>query len=45
MNRGYLKPTETLEYLDPWFRFKFSPTPNSMKRNMTEDKEKVFDLL
>lgn len=40
--RGYLIPSKIRDYLDPWFRFKFSSAKFNQKK-YTEDKEKVLD--
>jgi outer membrane protein insertion porin family len=41
--RGYLKPTVTMAYLDPWFRFKMFASAKFNEKKYSEDKEKVLD--
>jgi len=39
---GYLKPTVTLTYLEPWFRFKFFASAKFNEKKYNEDKDKVI---
>jgi outer membrane protein insertion porin family len=41
-DKGYLKPTKTLQYLEPWFRFKFFANAKFNEKKYAEDKEKVL---
>ena len=40
---GYLYPTRTKEFLDPYFRFKFFSSAKFSEKKYSEDKEKVLD--
>lgn len=40
---GYLSPTKTLSYLDPWFRFKLFSSAKYNETKYNEDKEKVVE--
>ncbi len=40
---GYLYPSKTKEYLDPYFRFKLFASAKFSEKKYTEDKEKVLD--
>lgn len=42
-NKGYLKPSETLKYLEPWFRFKFFASAKFNEKKYAEDKDKVLE--
>lgn len=40
---GYLSPTKTLAYLDPWFRFRLFSSAKFNEKKYGEDKDKVVD--
>jgi outer membrane protein insertion porin family len=40
---GYLYPTRTKDYLEPYFRFKFFSGAKFSDKKFTEDKEKILD--
>jgi outer membrane protein insertion porin family len=41
--RGYLIPSKTIRYLEPWFRFKFFANAKFNDKKYKEDKEKVIE--
>jgi outer membrane protein insertion porin family len=41
-NKGYLSPSKTRDFLDPWFRFKFFSSAKFNDTKFAEDKEKVL---
>jgi outer membrane protein insertion porin family len=41
---GYLYPTKTKDYLEPYFRFKFFSGAKFSDKKYTEDKEKILDF-
>jgi outer membrane protein insertion porin family len=43
--KGYMHPTVILNYLDPWFRFKFFASSKFSDKKYGEDKEKVLDYM
>ncbi|MFT3748173.1 MAG: POTRA domain-containing protein [Agriterribacter sp.] len=42
-NYGYLSPTKTLDYLDPYFRFKVFSSAKFNEKKYREDKEKLLE--
>jgi outer membrane protein insertion porin family len=40
---GYLYPTKTKDYIEPYFRFKFFAGSKFSEKKYTEDKEKILD--
>ncbi len=40
---GYLSPTKTKDYLDPWFRFKFFSSAKFSDKKYGEDKERLLE--
>ncbi|MCC7524827.1 MAG: outer membrane protein assembly factor [Chitinophagaceae bacterium] len=42
-NFGFLSPTKTLDYLDPYFRFKIFSSAKFNEKKYTEDKGKVIE--
>ncbi len=42
-NKGYLSPSKTMAFLDPWFRFKFFSSAKFNDKKFAEDKEKVLE--
>jgi outer membrane protein insertion porin family len=43
--RGYLKPSEIRDYIEPWFRFKMFANAKFNEKKYLEDKEKVLTYL
>ena len=41
--KGYLFPSKTKDYLDPYFRFKFFSSAKFSEKKYAEDKEKILD--
>jgi outer membrane protein insertion porin family len=41
--RGFLIPSKTLRYIEPWFRFKFFANAKFNEKKYKEDKEKVLE--
>ena len=44
-NWGFLSPSKTRDYLDPWFRFKMFANAKYNEKKYTEDKEKVITYM
>lgn len=42
-NFGFLSPTKTLDYLDPYFRFKIFSSAKFNEKKYTEDKAKIIE--
>ncbi len=40
--KAYLKPSKAIQYLDPWFRFRFFASAKFNEKKYLEDKEKVL---